>query len=90
MDTASFGGFLRTLLIIVLCYYAFKFAMRYLFPLFIYKVAKKAEQNFQQNQQQYREQQNTTQNTDTSSRFESGTMKEKKKVGEYIEFEELD
>ena len=90
MDTASFGGFLRTLLIIVLCYYAFKFAMRYLFPLFIYKVAKKAEQNFQQNQQQYREQQNTTQHTNTSSRFESGTMKEKKKVGEYIEFEELD
>lgn len=91
MDTASFGGFLRTLLIIVLCYYAFKFAMRYLFPLFIYKVAKKAEQNFQQQQQNYREQQNTTTQEPTSSnRFESGTMKEKKKVGEYIDFEELD
>ena len=91
MDTASFGGFLRTLLIIVLCYYAFKFAMRYLFPLFIYKVAKKAEQNFQQKQQNYREQQNTTQETKNSNHFESGGgMKEKKKVGEYIEFEELD
>lgn len=90
MDTASFGGFLRTLLIIVLCYYAFKFAMRYLFPLFIYKVAKKAEQNFQQKQQNYRDQQNTTQEPKSSSHFESGGMREKKKVGEYIEFEELD
>jgi len=43
MDTASFGGFLRTLLIIVLCYYAFKFAMRYLFPLFVVRMAKKME-----------------------------------------------
>ncbi len=91
MDTASLGGFLRTLFIIVLCYYAFRFAMRYLFPLFVYKAAKKASENFQQRQQDFYNQQNSSQNQNTQQdSFEADRPKEKKKVGEYIDFEEID
>ncbi|MDR0227956.1 MAG: DUF4834 family protein [Flavobacteriaceae bacterium] len=92
MDMASFGAFIRTLCIIVLVYYAFKFAMRFLFPLLIYKVAKKAEQNFQQKQQEYYQQNNTNnqyqnQNTQqTSDKIPNST----KVVGEYVDFEEID
>ena len=94
MDIASFGSFLRTLVIIVVIYYAFKFAMRYLFPLFVYKMAKKVERNFQQQQQDFYQQNRTTQEepnytnqTDTGKdKFPRST----KVVGEYIDFEEVD
>lgn len=92
MDTASFGGFVKTLLIIVLIYYAFKFAMRYLFPLLILKVAKKAGQNFQERQQQqynqYRGNQAEEPRQDTTA--ENKVPRSTKVVGEYVEFEEID
>lgn len=96
MDTASFGGFLRTLFIIVLCYYAFKFAMRYLFPLFVVKMAKKMERNFQQQAQDfYQQQQQNNSNKEQSFHQSNTTGKEQvprstKIVGEYIDFEEID
>ncbi|MEC4116209.1 DUF4834 family protein [Myroides phaeus] len=92
MDTASFGGFIKTLLIIVLVYYAFKFAMRYLFPLLLMKVAKKAGQNFQERQQQqynqYRE--NQSQQAKPNNSSDNQVPRSTKVVGEYIEFEEID
>ncbi|WP_430613221.1 DUF4834 family protein [Flavobacterium sp. JP2137] len=91
MDTASFGGFLRTLLIIVLAYYAFRFIMRYLFPVLIYRVAKKANENFQQKQQDFYNKKSEETHTAPNSEFVNPDKpREKKKVGEYIEFEELD
>ncbi|MTG97448.1 MULTISPECIES: DUF4834 family protein [Myroides] len=93
MDTASFTGFLKTLCIIILVYYAFKFAMRYLFPMLVIKAAKKASENFQQRQQDFYQQNNsstssnqTTNNDDTGGKVPRST----KIVGEYIEFEEID
>ncbi|MCS4240020.1 DUF4834 family protein [Myroides odoratus] len=95
MDIASFGSFLRTLVIIVVIYYAFKFAMRYLFPLFVYKMAKKVERNFQQQQQDFYQQNNrstqeepnyTNQSSDGKDKFPRST----KVVGEYIDFEEIE
>ncbi|MHC5309286.1 DUF4834 family protein [Myroides sp. LJL116] len=93
MDTASFTGFIKTLCIIVLVYYGFKFAMRYLLPLLLIKVAKKAGENFQQKQQQYY-QQNNSYSSNTTNQNSTNETKEvfrsKKVVGEYIEFEEID
>ncbi|WP_410879278.1 DUF4834 family protein [Myroides sp. DW712] len=94
MDIASFGSFLRTLAIIVVIYYAFKFAMRYLFPLFVYKMAKKVERNFQQQQQDFYQQNRSTQE-ETNYNNQTDTGKDKvprstKVVGEYIDFEEID
>ncbi|WP_158963372.1 DUF4834 family protein [Myroides fluvii] len=94
MDIASFGGFLRTLVIIVVIYYAFKFAMRYLFPLFVYKMAKKVERNFQQQQQDFYQQNRTTQEepnfNDQSTGGKDKFPRSTKVVGEYIDFEEVD
>lgn len=94
MDIASFGSFLRTLIIIVLIYYAFKFAMRYLLPLFVYKMAKKVERNFQQQQQQHYQQNKSNQEepafNNQASTGKEGVPRSTKVVGEFIEFEEVD
>jgi hypothetical protein len=94
MDTASFGGFLRTLLIIAVLYYVFKFAMRYLFPIFVYKMAKKAGEGFQKQQQEFYQQQNTKTHSDSKYNQQQNKSEKvprsTKVVGEYIDFEEID
>ena len=87
MVTASLTGLIRTIFIIILVYYAIKYLLRLFAPAIIQQVVKKAEQNFYQqqqfNQQQYNNQQQATQN-------QNQMPKETKKVGEYIDFEEID
>ena len=84
MEMASFSGFLRTLGIIVLVYYLFKFAMRIFAPIIVQKAVNKMQQKMQD---QYKEQQEKQQDktTQTNQRF----PKEKKKVGEYVDYEEI-
>ena len=60
--------------------------MRLLAPYLFQEMVKKAGQNFQQQQQQYQQQQQQSQQP--SSNFEK--PQEKKKVGEYIDFEEIE
>ncbi|RTY95264.1 DUF4834 family protein [Flavobacterium sp. GT3R68] len=91
METASFNGFLKTLVYIVAFYYIFKFLARIFLPIVVKKVVDKAGQNFQQ---QY---QNTHTSHTTSNREEividtsnATKPRETKKVGEYVDFEELD
>jgi hypothetical protein len=88
MQTASVPGFVRTILIIVGVYYAFKILARILTPILLRKMVQKAEQNFKQhtNYQNQEGNHSTTQNT--SSTFEK--PKAKKQVGEYIDYEEVD
>lgn len=88
METASFTGLIKVLVWILFIYYALKFVMRLLAPYFLQQVVKKAEQNFQQQQQNYRNQQQQQQNQQQPSNFEK--PQEKKKVGEYIDFEEIE
>ncbi|KGO97008.1 DUF4834 family protein [Flavobacterium enshiense] len=87
METASFTGLIRALLWILFIYYALKFVMRLLAPYFLQQVVKKAEENFKQQQQNYQQQYSQT-NTQSSSQAEM--PKERKKVGEYIDFEEIE
>ncbi|KGO88490.1 hypothetical protein Q765_00870 [Flavobacterium rivuli WB 3.3-2 = DSM 21788] len=86
MDTASFPGIIRTLFIIMLVYYAVRYFLRLLAPTIVQQVVKKAGENLyqQQQQQQYNYQQ------DQESKTREERPKEKKKVGEYIDFEEID
>ncbi len=88
METASFSGILRTILYIFAFYYIFKFLARIFFPILIKKAVEKAGQNFNQQQQSY--QQYTTNNDEViyDTRKEN-YPKSTKKVGEYIDFEEL-
>lgn len=87
-------AFLKTLIIIVAIWYFFKFAFRFFGPILIKKAISKAEQNFQQRTQDYYNQ--NTQEADSYSNrdnqninFDKGIPREKKKVGDYIEFEEI-
>ncbi|WP_159799968.1 DUF4834 family protein [Flavobacterium sp. MK4S-17] len=86
METASFTGVLKTIAILFLIYYAVKFLFRLLAPVIVQQVVKKAEQSFHQ-QQQYNQQQYNTQNNYSQP---AQKPQEKKKVGEYIDFEEIE
>ncbi|HUH25557.1 MAG TPA: DUF4834 family protein [Flavobacterium sp.] len=93
MDQASFLGFLKTLVIIVLIYYFIKFAFRLLAPYLLSKAVNKVNENFQKKQQAYYQNQQNSSNSNQG--FEENMKqnqipKEKKKVGEYIDFEEVE
>lgn len=86
---ASFNGIIRTLVIMVLVYYAIKFLIRIFAPIVIQQVVKKAGENMQNQQQQYNSRQdnyNPYKNTATAN----DRPREKKKVGEYIDYEEIE
>lgn len=93
METASFNGFIKTVLIIIAVWYLMKFLGRIFLPIIIKKVVTKAGQSFQQQQQQspyynsrrYNEPEIRVDSSNTSKR-----PREKKKVGEYVDYEELD
>lgn len=93
MQEASFSGFIRTLFYIMAFYYIFKFLAKLFLPLLVKKVVEKAGQNFQQQQQNA---QNTTWNNtrnndevviDTAN---AKNPRETKKVGDYVDYEEID
>ncbi len=84
MQNASPQGFLKTLLYIFLFYYVFKFLARIFFPIVAKKVVQKAEEKFKEQQEQFnRNNQNNPVNNNQP-------IKEKKKVGDYIDYEEID
>jgi ABC-type transporter MlaC component len=85
MDTASFSGILRTLFIIVLVYYAVRFFLKLFAPALVQHVVKKAGENLYEQQQRQQQQYNQQQANTAKER-----PAEKKKVGEYIDFEEID
>ena len=83
METASMPGLVKTLFYIIAFYYIFRFLARLFLPAMAKKVVEKATQQFQEQQQQYQQQQQS-QHTKTEK------PKEKKIVGEYVDFEEID
>ncbi|MEZ4854539.1 DUF4834 family protein [Flavobacterium sp.] len=88
MDTASIPSFFRTLLIIILGYYLFKFLARIFAPILIQKAANKVQQKMENEMRKQQQQYTNTQNE--KSRVSTEKPKEKKKVGEYIDFEEIE
>lgn len=92
LQTASLSGVLKTLLIIVLVYYGFKLLMRILAPWLLKYAAQKMEKKFGDAFQQTRQ-------PSSEAKQEGETVidsmpdkepKSNKKVGEYIDFEEID
>jgi hypothetical protein len=91
METASFNGLLKAIFYILLFYYVIKFLARLFLPVIAKKVVEKASQQFQQQQQnyQYQNQQNT-QNQTNEGQGSNAKPKEKKIVGDYVDFEEIE
>ncbi|MFC6096172.1 DUF4834 family protein [Flavobacterium qiangtangense] len=89
MQYASLDGILRTILTIVCIYYLLKFIGKLLFPIMVKTVVDKAQENFHQQQQSYQRPQNN-QSDFVNTNSKSDKPREKKKVGEYIDYEEID
>lgn len=87
MMTASFTGIIKTILIILLVYYGLKFLLRLFAPVIVQKVVNKAGRSFYEQQQQYAQNQYNSQSKQSAP---DKAPKEKKKVGEYIDYEEID
>ena len=85
---ASFAGFIETLFYILFFYYVFKFLARLFLPYMVKKVVEKAGQNFQQ-QHQNQQNQSNTQDFNPGNPTDS-KLRENKKVGEYVDFEEIE
>jgi len=92
METASFNGFIRTLFYLVMFYYIFRFLARIFFPILVKKAVEKAGENFQQQQRQYQSNQNHGAPPKDEIIYTTKTDKprETKKVGEYVDYEEID
>ena len=95
MDQADFSGFLKTIIIILFIYYFIKFSMRLFGPYIMKKAMNKVQENFQKKAEDFYNQSqsggfdfsNANQTQNQSSKV---NLKEKKKVGEYIDYEEID
>lgn len=85
MHTASVPGFIRTILIIILIYYAFKILARIFLPFLMRKMMQKAGENLQKQAEHFQQQQSQQQATPKQE-----MPKSKKQVGEYVDFEEVD
>ncbi len=93
MQEASFPGFIRTLIYIIAIYYIIKFLARIFLPILVKKAVEKAGENFQK-QQQYA-QGTSWQKTKSNDEVIIDTAnakkpRETKKVGEYVDYEEID
>ena len=93
MQTAGFTTVIDTILVILAFYYIFKFMARLFLPMLVKKAVEKAGENFQR-QQQYA-QGNPWQKTPNNDEIIIDTAnakksRETKKVGDYVDYEELE
>lgn len=85
MHEASFTSVIRTILIIALFYYGFKILFRIFFPFLVTYLLKKTGSAFEQ---QFKNQQQQKQSYTTQK--EEPKVSQKPKVGEYIDYEEIE
>ena len=86
-------GLLRTLLIILLVYYVIRVLMRLFAPFLVRQASRKVHREFQKKygqHQQETKQYKTSEGEVIIDKKPSGKTKSGQKVGEYIDFEEID
>lgn len=86
----ALNSIIKTVLIIMLVYFGLKFLFRWLGPIvlryFLKKVGRKFEQQFRQQASGTREKKKES----TIKKKPTGKRRSNKKVGEYIDYEEID
>jgi bacteriorhodopsin len=87
MQTASFTGFIKMIFEIIIFYYIVKFLAKLFLPMLVKKAVQKAGEKFQQNQEFNSNQAN---NEEVIINSKTDKPRETKKVGEYVDFEEID
>ena len=91
LQEASLTGFLRTILIILLVYYAVKILTRMFAPYLVRYMSKKMQQRYGGQFQQYQEPRQQYKEGETIiDKMPEKESSSNKKVGEYIDYEEID
>lgn len=92
LQNASATGILRTLLIILLVYYGIKILTRIFAPLLLKYVAKKATERFGGNYSEFHKKQDNAPKSEGEVTIERipNIKTSNKKVGEYVDYEEID
>lgn len=90
MAEASVLGFLRTILILILAYYALKWLGRILFPVLFQKAVKNFEEKVRQQQGQATARDNVKEGETVIDRRPGPQRESNKDVGEYVDYEEID
>ena len=81
-------GLLKTILILLIVYYGFKFLMRYIFPLFVKRTINKMEDRLRK---EYEAQQPQAPEGEVSiNKVPKKEQKAKNNQGEYIDYEEIE
>ena len=89
LQTASFSGILRTILIILVVYYGLKIVMRLFAPYMVNYMSKKMQERFTgQNQPQNKNR--PIEGETVIDKMPNQQKTSDKKVGEYIDYEEID
>lgn len=86
-------GFFTTILIILLVYYLFKILVKLFAPKLLNYAGRKAEKHFREKFEGFNNQQQTKTTTEGDVIIDAKNTKKSnssKKVGEYIDFEEID
>lgn len=86
MQEASFNGFIKMIFWLIIFYYVVKFLAKIFLPILVKKAVEKVSENFQQNQNYNNNNQDEIiENTKKSTQYNKD-----KKVGDYVDFEEID
>ena len=83
-------GLIRTLAIIIIVYYAFKFIGRYILPLFVKKMVDNVEKKYKEQQQNQYQDEKAKVGETVIDKKPSNIKESKKDVGDYVDYEELD
>ena len=83
-------NFIRTLLIILIIYYAIRLIVRYVLPILVDKSLKNMQQKMNDQQQQFRQRPNRPDGKVTVERNRSNQRNPGEDDGEYVDFEEVD
>lgn len=94
MLEASLSGVLKTVLIVLLVYFGLKILLRYFGPIllkyFMKRMGRKFEQQFNQQFGGAQEQPGNKKGNVTVDKKAKSSRRSNKKVGEYIDYEEID
>ncbi|WP_298757397.1 DUF4834 family protein [uncultured Psychroserpens sp.] len=90
LQEASLYGFVRTILIILLVYYGLKILTRLFAPYMVRYMSKKMQQKFEGQFQQHQQKQQHKEGETVIDKIPNDKATSNKKVGEYIDYEEID
>ena len=85
MQEASLSNLIQDIFVIVIIYYVIKFLAKLFLPVLAKKVVEKAGEQFRQQQEKQQQA-----NTSTPPKGERDISHETKKVGDYIDYEEVE